>query len=265
MTRTYGWRSGRLGRGLAGAGLAAALTLGPLAGGATAAPAPTPQGEVVSAADRAELEAYITSVYLDLLDRAPEPAGLDDWVTRLATGTPYQAVALGITNSTEFRIGLITSLYEYYLGRTPDAAGLQHHLDNLGARGWTTIHLEAQFLSSEEYLQAAFSGGSADWPVSWLTAVYQDVLGRDPSVADVEYWGGMVPVRGFVPVAERILLSEEALAPQLDGWYQHLLGRGLDPTGRRHWVAAMQRGERLENIIAGIVASTEYRRLAVAG
>jgi hypothetical protein len=43
-----------------------------------------------------------------------------------------------------------------------------------------------------------------------------------------------------------------------------LLGRHLDPTGAANWVALIQRGHRDEEIIAGIVASPEYRMLVKA-
>jgi hypothetical protein len=54
------------------------------------------------------------------------------------------------------------------------------------------------------------------------------------------------------------LLSTEQLATVVDGYYQDLLGRGIDATGRWGWVTAIQRGTRVEAIIGGIIASDEY-------
>ena len=54
------------------------------------------------------------------------------------------------------------------------------------------------------------------------------------------------------------LTSYEHLTDVVDGYYQALLGRGIDPTGRTEWVRAVQSGTRVEAIIGGVIASDEY-------
>ena len=54
------------------------------------------------------------------------------------------------------------------------------------------------------------------------------------------------------------LLSTERLSTVVDGYYQHLLGRSLDPSGKAYWVGILQAGGRNEAIIGGIIASIEY-------
>jgi hypothetical protein len=76
------------------------------------------------AATRVEDKVYVSRVYRNLLQRNPDPTGLANWISVLQRGTPRIAVANGITNSTEFRSGLITDAYTKYLGRLPDAAGM---------------------------------------------------------------------------------------------------------------------------------------------
>jgi len=60
-------------------------------------------------------------------------------------------------------------------------------------------------------------------------------------------------------VAMGFLVSYEHLTDVVDAYYRDLLGRGIDPTGNHGWVTAIQRGVRVEAVIAGIVASDEYR------
>ena len=55
------------------------------------------------------------------------------------------------------------------------------------------------------------------------------------------------------------LLSTDRRTTWVDGYSQHLPGRGIDPTGQRTWVGILQRGGRDETIIGGIIASDEYR------
>ena len=59
-------------------------------------------------------------------------------------------------------------------------------------------------------------------------------------------------------VAMGFLLSTEHLTTVVNGYYQHLLGRGIDPSGQRTWVGILQAGGRDEAIIGGIIASAEY-------
>ncbi len=54
-------------------------------------------------------------------------------------------------------------------------------------------------------------------------------------------------------------MVDEPLHAVVDGYYQLLLGRSIDPSGAATWVSAIQRGARDEQIIALIVSSAEYR------
>lgn len=200
-----------------------------------------------------EVEAYVEAVYLDLFGRAPDPQGLAGWGAALRSGTPYGAVADGITYSREFRQGLITDAYLAYLGRAPDPAGLTAWADAMDA-GLHIQQMEAGFLASPEYYGVA---GATD--AAWVRALYQDVLGREPEAAEVDGWLPVVRQTGRVAVARAFLYSTEHLTTVVDGYYQWLLERSIDPEGARGWVAAIQSGARTEQIIAGIIASAEYR------
>ena len=45
---------------------------------------------------------YVTMLYRTMMDREPDEAGLNDWVTRLQSGTSRQSVFDGFADSTEF-------------------------------------------------------------------------------------------------------------------------------------------------------------------
>lgn len=209
---------------------------------------------VPAAAPQDPVGAYITAVYRDLFHRDPDPAGLAGWSWALTHGTPYSAVADAITYSDEFRMGLITEAYRIYLGRTPEPTGLSSWLDAM-RRGLQVQHMEAGFLASDEYFAAA--GGTAE---GWIAGLYGDVLGRTPSAAEVTGWSAVLPRVGRYTVAAGFLLSTEKLETDVEGYYVWLLHRPLDPAGRASWVGAIQAGHRVEEIIAGIIASPEYRQ-----
>lgn len=196
---------------------------------------------------------YVTRVYRDLLHRVPEAAGLATWSTALRRGTPYGRVANSITSSAEFRSGLIREAYDHYLGRRPDSGGLRGWLGAM-AGGLHVEQMEAGFIASAEFYANA---GSAR---AWIADLYQTVLNRSPSSAEIDWWQARLRAgAGRGSVALGFLLSTEHLTTVVNGYYQQLLGRNIDSSGARSWVSALQHGVRDEQIIAGIVSSPEYR------
>jgi hypothetical protein len=225
----------------------AALVAGLLVGG-TPASANSNSSEAI--------RAYVTKVYSDLFGRAPDPTGLSTWTNALQTGTPYTAVANSITASREFRSGLINQSYGNYLGRGPDSSGLENWLTAMN-QGMQIEQMQAGFITSPEFIAA--SNGTD----GWITRLYQTVLGRSPAPSEVNSWATAL-ARGTsrTEAATGFLYSTERLTTVVNGYYLRLLGRGIDSSGAQSWVAAIQAGARDEQIIAGIVASDEYRRIA---
>lgn len=197
---------------------------------------------------------YVTKVYADLFQRAPDAPGLQTWTTALGRGTPYGAVANGITYSREFRSRLITSSYQRYLGRGPDAVGLEGWLAGMD-RGLHIEQMQSGFISSPEFYGRA---GSDDR--LWVAELYRTVLQRAAGPAEVIFWDGQLR-NGMSRsgVALGFLYSNEYLTTVVDGYYQDLLRRGIDSSGRQTWVTEIQRGARDEEVIASIVSSDEYR------
>lgn len=198
--------------------------------------------------------AYVTAVYLSVLERQPDTTGLAAWSGALRRGTPYAQVANAITASDEFRARLITEAYRTYLGRTPDPVGLHGWLLEMGG-GLQIEAMQAGFVASPEYY--ALAGGT---DAGWIGRLYQHVLGRDPGPSEVSFWQAQL-AHGAARYAVAIgfLYSTEHLTAVVDGYYGDLLYRGIDPVGAATWVGLIQHGARDEQIIAGIVASDEYR------
>jgi len=95
---------------------------------------------------------FVTALYQSFLNRAPDPNGLNDWVTLLVNGTDTTAqVATGFLNSDENRTDIITGFYETYLHRAPDAGGLAAW-KTLLANGITQPQIITFFVTAPEYL-----------------------------------------------------------------------------------------------------------------
>src|SRR5207244_847842 len=130
-------------------------------------------------------------------------------------------VALGFVTSNEYLSKTIAQDYQQFLGRSPQPSEVGGWLDQISLNGLTLQQITAGFLSSKEY--SARKGGKN---LSWLTGMYQDVLGRTPDLNGFNAWdmamqGGQtrqVVVNGF-------LRSKEGTRTAVSQAYQTVLGR----------------------------------------
>ncbi len=200
------------------------------------------------------VDRYVARVYGDLLNRTPDSAGLAGWGRALNGGVPYEQVANAITSSPEFRSGLINGSYQRYLGRSSDASGLHSWLTAMGS-GLHIEQMEAGFIASPEFYTKA--GGNDRL---WVAELYRKVLGRTAATSEVDHWQRVLRDGAQrQAVANGFLYSTEHLTEVVDGYYQRLLDRAIDGQGASSWVTLIQQGLRDEQIIAGLVASHEYR------
>ncbi|MEM1235982.1 MAG: DUF4214 domain-containing protein [Pseudomonadota bacterium] len=178
---------------------------------------------------------FVTLLYNNVLGREPDQAGLDAWLVLLGDGTlGRNEVVLGFSESPEFieiseaaalpfsRSGHraewsddVYRLYRATLDREPDPGGFL---------GWTDL------LSRETSYEIAVQGfiGSAEFQsiygaldnAAFVTLLYNNVLGRNPAVAEVNAWidlmqGGMTRpkvVEGFAQSVEFRALTAPDLA-----------------------------------------------------
>lgn len=179
---------------------------------------------------------FVGLLYQNVLNRAPDAAGLANWIARLEGGASRAQVVLGFSESTEFRSATradatrftlardeagwaddVYRLYQATLDRDPDPAGL---------RNWTTVlangrdysAVVAGFVESAEF-RSRF--GALD-DTGFVTLLYRNVLDRAPDPAGLADWlaklaGGAsraTVVAGFAQSAEFVA----ATAAGLTGW-----------------------------------------------
>jgi hypothetical protein len=171
----------------------------------------------------------------------------------LPTPRTLSQVASTLSHSIEYYTDLVTQVYQQYLKRGPDQAGLDGWVNFL-ANGLSDEQLEADFIGSPEYIASHGGTGRA-----WVTGMYQDLLGRTPSSAEVDAWvnllnGGMAPTQ----VAYGFAASREREGQRIRADYSAYLGRSPSQAEVDAWVALFVQGYSNENVIAGFVASEEY-------
>jgi len=138
---------------------------------------------------------FVRLVYRNVLGRAPDAAGLAHWTNQLQTGQQNRGRAmLGFSDSPEFRIavghldpGEVERLYRAFFLRPPDASGRAYWLQQR-ASGTPLASIAANFAASQEFTDRY---GSLDNP-GFVSLVYQNVLGRQPDAAGLDFWVGQL-------------------------------------------------------------------------
>jgi hypothetical protein len=205
-------------------------------------------------------ENWVAQVYEDVLNRAPELAGLNNWTAHLAAGASREQVVQGILVSPEYRTLTVNGIYEQYLGRPADAQGLQQDVQALNA-GTTTDQIRADILGSDEY----FSLRASNTTSGYVAALYHDVLNRSGTASEVQSWVETQSADGGrIPLAMTFLTSTEANQVLVQGYYQKFLHRAADASGLSTFVQARANGATEEDVMAAILASDEYFTNAVA-
>ncbi|EPX84474.1 protein of unknown function/Hemolysin-type calcium-binding repeat (2 copies) [Rubellimicrobium thermophilum DSM 16684] len=169
---------------------------------------------------------FVTLLYNNVLDRAPDPGGLAHWTGQLASGQMTRPeVVRGFAESREFqtkteagalafsRAGLeakwsdeVYRLYGAVFDREPDAGGFAHWAEAL-AGGRPYLSVVQGFTASREF-QLRY--GATD-DRQFVTLLYNNVLDRAPDPGGLAHWSGQLAsgqmtrpevVRGFAESRE---------------------------------------------------------------
>lgn len=131
----------------------------------------------------------LSGLYQTYLHREPDPAGLANFTGAMKSGLGEDQVAAAILASKEFGAGLtdeqfVQALYAQVLGRDAHIDGLNSATDALH-RGVSREVLALTFLESRE--RSATLAGD----------LYQNILGRTPSLVEASAWGEQLSQVGF--------------------------------------------------------------------
>jgi Domain of unknown function (DUF4214) len=210
---------------------------------------------------------FVTALYRDVLGRAPDSTGLSHWEDQLQAGASRQLLAQAFWQSPEHRMLEVTTYYGTLLQRAPDTAGLTHWVQML-ENGASESAVEYGFLTSQEYLTKSPSVSA------FLGALYEELLGRTASVAEIDSWQSQIFGSLIVRtsdllgkaglIASGILDSPEASKYLIDLNFSQFLQRNVDPIGEEYWLAAVQSGTSPTALAEAILGSDEYYTLVAS-
>lgn len=238
----------RLRAGVGALGLAAVVAAGSLLpGGGASAQEPQPTATTITGPQTvcpaAEGDArWVRFVYLNILFRCPDQAGLDHWLAKLDAGTPRSKVAEAIDLSTENLVNNnIVEIYRGILERDPSeqelAAGVAHirkHQED--------GQIIARLIASDEFYELFYdelapSDGARD--DAWLDTAYNMILDRSPDSAGAAYFGAILGSPSTEASRFRVASLLERSGENAQGWtfgvYFAGLNRPPDEAGFAYW------------------------------
>jgi hypothetical protein len=206
---------------------------------------------------------FVTQVYQDLLLRSPDPGGVTYWSALIDSLQPRYPIALSLTGSTEYVGEQVQAQYQKYLHRSTDGtltSGGEGFWVSYIAGGATFEQLAESLIGSDEYFTHRANGDNS----TYVTTLYDDILGRGPDPGGLSYWVGRLNAGDprFV-VSASILEATEARQNFVNGVFQTFLRRPPDAAGLAFWTGSLQSGMRDEAFIASIIGSDEYLLYAV--
>ncbi len=176
--------------------------------------------------------AFVKAAYDDFLRRAPTREQLEYRVGRLLSGATTRASFVReLASSTEYVSTIVQRFYQDTLGRPGGSSEVSYWVDQIRGGRFTVAQTAASFYASNEYYSGI--GGGTDR--SWVTDLYQKLLGRTASGGDLDYWVAETVARGRSNVALRFFQSPESRATRVAALYRQLLGRSPGSADVSYW------------------------------
>jgi hypothetical protein len=196
---------------------------------------------------------FVTSLYHNVLNRAPETAGLNFWVGKIQNGMSNVQVATGFWQSIEHRNLEVNIYYQTFLGRTPSAGELSFWVTQMTSGKMGELAVQAQFALSDEFLADNNS------PAAFVGALYEDFLGRAPTLSEQASWQNVLATDGPATVTVGIEKSAESYTRIIDNCYITYLNRSADSAGLAFWLNQIQTGRASVGLVAELIlGSAEY-------
>jgi uncharacterized delta-60 repeat protein len=198
---------------------------------------------------------FVSQVYLDLLQRPADSAGLANWSSAIDRGQLSRTqVVSSIETSPEYHMLEIKRLYVLLLRRSADSSGLGAFTTFLN-QGGSAEQVATVIMGSDEY----FNRGGGGSNTGLVQAIYRDILHRAADPSGSQSWTQALnsgTPRGTV--AGAILNSPESSGDRVQALYRQFLRRAVDPTGLAGFTSALQHGTTNDQVAAALIGSDEY-------
>ena len=210
---------------------------------------------------------WLNQVFLDTLGRSIDPTGTTFYITQIRSASTYQAVALSILSSQEYRSDEVTKAYQSILNTQPTASTVAFFVNYLN-EGFTLEQVKAIM-----YGTAAFFTDSGGTNEDYISSLYLNILNRGVDKNGDTFFGLQLlngTVSPFIiqdlsadpareSVALGVLTSQEAFGDLVAAGYQQFLRRSatLD-NAIPYWTAQFLANMTDEQFYSQLLGSQEY-------
>ncbi|HWB07898.1 MAG TPA: DUF4214 domain-containing protein [Pirellulales bacterium] len=206
---------------------------------------------------------WVRFLYDSVLGRDPTSAELtafESVLNRGDTGAARYALALTVLMSPAGQTAEIKDIYFNVVPGSPSPSSTDLTAVQADLASGESLTQIAQTVSASQGNYLSYELANHVGTVGFVAGVYQSVLHRAASSADLTYWAS---VRGAgvsdAQIAQIILSSPEARSFLIESAYESYLGRPVDAGGLSYWEAVLASGQISdEQFVASIIASPEY-------
>jgi hypothetical protein len=235
-----------------------------------------PRSIAVTTNTTAAAQAFVTRLYQQVLNRPPEPGGVDGWVLKIQQDGSVVPTVLAFFHSQEFlsrnttNEQFLTICYLTFLDRLPDPAGFNAFLSDLQAGILTRDNVLDVFTDSAEFAALASFLPPLSPLEAFVTTLYVRILGRGPDLAGRQAFVNPLLQTCNTPsvlsTIRNFLASPEFLARQTTNTeyvallYRVFLERLPDSAGLAVWVATLNQGTATrDSLVTQFGASAEFQ------
>ncbi len=197
-------------------------------------------------------ESLVTAYYTDVLGRAPSVSDVYGKSKPLLTGTSTATVAKGFFSSTEGRTRYIDAEYASILHHAPSSSSLATDLKQL-AKG----SLKLDSIAPSLYAKATYFAAIGSTNTKFVTAVYESVLGHDPSPSALASQLAKVKKSGRSSFAKSVWTSTEHNGIRASDAYATYLPDAGTPTEKAALAASIAKNGYF-TALSKLLASAEY-------
>lgn len=177
--------------------------------------------------------AWANAIYADYLGRPPTQGEEDELAEQASRGQSRTELSKTFSTSDAYVGEVVDRLFNDILGRLPADSGRQFWVAKL-QDGANINSVAASLYGSPEFFRRA---GGVD---AYVTAVFQGILGRDPSPSGLAYWSATAAdPAGRRQMGAWFLDSAESRRERVARLYLRFLDRLPNSAGLEHWASIL--------------------------
>lgn len=192
---------------------------------------------------------YPIALYQTFIGVPPTNAQAATLQTRIDAIGRFEA-ALELARSDAWAGAMVDRLYRDVLGRPADPGGRAYWVGQMrnGLRFETAA---VYFYGSTEYYLAAGN------PSTYVTSLYQQLLGRAPDTSGLQFWSGLLTSGSSDPpgIVTGFYTSIESRLGRVRELYQSILLRDPDTPGHAYWAGQLLNVD--DVVLAALLASSD--------